>query len=883
MRVRELAKELGCNSAEIIAILENEGATGKVPASTMPAELEDKVRSTIAAEDYEPPEQTKKRSRSKKAKKPDGPAVLELFDEDEPPPPPPPEPKPEKPKKKKKPKKEKPAAAAVADPDVEAEAPTGDEITPPAVPAEVAEISEKIEKQAQPETETADAKTAPAESAEAPEKVDKKKKKPKILDHDPMPERVIPTIVYRPPKPETPAEPEPEPEAKSKKKKSKDEKIETHRVAKIPEFKQGPQEGRSAPAKGRKRERERFSREQIAERPGRDRGRRRKQKFVMKKSSPVAEFHRPEKLDVSLPLNLKDLCARIGVKANEIIREYMLQGRMMTINDYLDDLTILEIGEKYEIDINISKARDEEDTLKDYLKSVKKESDKKSPRDPIVTLLGHVDHGKTSLLERFIGRTGLASAEAGGITQHISAYRIERDEGNLTFVDTPGHAAFTEMRARGANVTDLVVLVVAVDDGVMEQTKEAVAHAREAKVPIIVALNKIDKPNANIMRAKQQLSGLELTPPDWGGNTEMIEVSALTGNGINTLLETVFLETQILELTADPSIPAIGTVLEAHLDSEVGVVATVLINEGTLHQGDIALAGPGFGKIRAMTTVDNKPIAEAGPSEPARILGLSGVPSAGDRMHVMADLETTRKIAESRQKRSREAELAKRKKHVTLEGLFGAIEAGNIQELNIVLKADVQGSLEVLTKEFSDLSTDEVAIRIIHSGVGGINQADVTLADASNAIVLGFTVVPDDAARLYAEEHGVEIRLYQVIYQATSDLKDALEGLLKPEIEEVVGAHLEIRQVFHASKIGNIAGCYVKDGTIARSHRVRLIRDSVIIYVGELQNLKRFQDDVKDVQAGYECGLKIKDYDDIKEGDIIESFFTREIARTIDV
>ncbi|TET38458.1 MAG: translation initiation factor IF-2 [Planctomycetota bacterium] len=878
MRVREFAKEFNVTPKEIIALLEADGITGKVPASSMPEDSIKPIREKVTSPDYAPlVEPRKSRSRSRKAKKPEGPATLELFDEDEPPPPPPPKPKKKKPKKEKK----KPAAAATA----VAEAPPGKK-TVSAEPGKAAAAAGTVE--APPGEAAAEAAKADVATVKKVEKQKKKtKKKPKTVERDLMPERVIPTIVFRPPRPEKPVEEKPKRKKKDKAIDKSAEKIETHRVARIPDFKQGPRESTektSAPAKGRRRERERFSRAQIADRHDRGRGPRRRQKFVMKRSAPVIEFKRPEELEISLPLTLKDLCPKIGIKANEIIRDYMMQGMFMTINDYLDELQVLEIGEKYGVDINITKARDEEDALAEYLKSFTRDPANKIPRNPIITLLGHVDHGKTTLLERFLDVTGLAAAEAGGITQHISAFYLEHSEGDITFVDTPGHAAFSEMRARGANVTDLVVLVVAVDDGVMEQTKEAIAHAREANVPIIVALNKVDKANANVMRTKQQLAGLGLSPPDWGGNTEMIEVSALKGGDeIKTLLETIVLETQIMELTADPTIPAVGTVLDAHLDSEVGVVASVLISEGTLHRSDIALAGPGFGKVRAMMDVGGKPIEEAGPSMPARMLGLSAVPSAGDRLNVCPNLETAKRTAENRQKRARESQLAKRKRHITLEGLFGAIEAGKIEELNLVLKADVQGSLEVLTKEFSELSTDEVRVRIIHSGVGGINHADVALADASNAIVIGFHVVPDDAARGYSEEHGVEMRLYQVIYHATSELKDALEGLLKPEIEEVVAGHIEIRQVFQASKIGNIAGCYVKDGKVARNHRVRLIRDSVIIYDGEIQTLRRFKDDVKEVQTGYECGLKIKNYDDIKTNDIIESYYTREIARTIEV
>jgi translation initiation factor IF-2 len=589
----------------------------------------------------------------------------------------------------------------------------------------------------------------------------------------------------------------------------------------------------------------------------------------------------PKKVIMDLPITVKDISSRLGIRANEIITKLLLGHNIRTtINQILNEEIVQLLGLEYGVEIEIRKKQipKEDDIIAEQI-STKLED--MLPRAPIVTFLGHVDHGKTSLLD-CIRKTNVAAGEVGGITQHIGAHKVEMNGKPIVFLDTPGHEAFTSMRARGANITDIVVLVVAADDGVMPQTEEALNHAKAANVPIVVALNKIDKPGINPLRVKQQLASLDLSPEEWGGKTQFVETSAVTKKGIDSLLERLLLEAEILELKANPKNPARGVVLEAHLSEGHGVVANVLIQDGTLRQGDIILCGRTFGRARLIINNRGIELKEAGPSTPVSVSDFSEVPEAGDKFYVVNDISKAREIAQERQKKDRETSLVKQQ-HVTLDSLYSKIAEGNVKEIKIILKADYKGSVEVLKKALEELSTPEIKVRILHSGVGGITESDVLLADASDALIIGFYVTTEDKARILAEENGVDIRTYKIIYDATNEVKAAMEGMLEPEAKEVVLGQVEIRQVYSISKVGNIAGCYVKTGKITRNSLVRLIRNNIIIYDGKLESLKIVKDDVKEVKAGFECGLKIAGYNDIKVGDIVETYEVQKIARVLTV
>ena len=593
----------------------------------------------------------------------------------------------------------------------------------------------------------------------------------------------------------------------------------------------------------------------------------------------VIEVKRPEKLELQAPVSVKELSTALGIKANEIIRKLFLsEGMKVTINDPLEEDKVLAIGLEHGCEIEVIKVADVEEEVPEI--AFEDKEDDLVTRAPVVAFLGHVDHGKTSLLDR-IRKSTVAEGESGGITQHIGAYRVDHGKSHVVFLDTPGHEAFTSMRARGADVTDVVALVVAADDGVMPQTIEAINHARAAEVKILVALNKIDKASANVQKTMQQLAAQGLNPVAWGGDVELVEVSAVTGAGLDDLLETLSLEAEILDLKANPKRPARGTVIEAHVSEGRGNVAHVLIRDGTLRRGDVVLCGPAYGKVKALYDDQGNSIDSAEPSTPVEITGLSTVPEAGDRLVLMRDLKEAARYAQRRQRRRRDASLAE-KRTVTLDNLFSRIEEGKAKEVRVIVKADVKGSLEPLKQEMVKLGTDEVKVKMIHSDVGGITESDVMLADASEALLIGFHVVPDEKARLLAEERRVEIRTYQVIYEATGDIRKALEGLLEPEKREEIVGHLEIREVFRASKVGRIAGCHVLDGRIERGGNARLTRDSVIIYTGKIDSVRRFKEDVKEVREGFDCGVRITGYDDIQVGDVIETFQIREIARTLD-
>ncbi|MCG7931658.1 MAG: translation initiation factor IF-2 [Candidatus Thiodiazotropha lotti] len=584
--------------------------------------------------------------------------------------------------------------------------------------------------------------------------------------------------------------------------------------------------------------------------------------------------------EVKVPENITvaDLAQRMTIKAAEVIKVLMKMGMMVTINQTLDrDTAILVVEEMGHVPV----AQRDEDIEADLLSE---EEDAHTQgeqvnRPPVVTIMGHVDHGKTSLLD-YIRTSRVAAGEAGGITQHIGAYHVDTDKGTVSFLDTPGHAAFTAMRARGAKVTDIVILVVAADDGVMPQTKEAIQHAKAAEVPLIVAINKIDKEEANPDRVIQELSQEEVIPEDWGGDTMFVRVSAKTGAGIDDLLDAILLQAEVLELQAVEDGPATGSIVESSLDKGRGPVATVLVQSGTLNRGDMIVSGKEFGRVRAMFDEAGRSIKTAGPSIPVVVLGLSGTPEAGDDVRAVSDERRAREIAELRQDKQRSTRLAAQKA-AKLDEMFTQMEEGETQTLNVIVKADVQGSVEALKESLVKTSTDEVKVRVVASGVGGINESDANLAVTSNAIIIGFNVRGDAGARRVVEEQGIDMRYYSIIYEIIDDVKKAISGMLSPEIREEIIGLAEVRDVFRNSKLGAIAGCMVLEGMVKRNNPIRVLRDNVVIYEGSLESLRRFKDDVTEVKSGMECGIGVKNYNDVQSGDQIEVFERTEIARTV--
>ncbi|HBJ2612358.1 TPA: translation initiation factor IF-2 [Clostridium botulinum] len=574
-------------------------------------------------------------------------------------------------------------------------------------------------------------------------------------------------------------------------------------------------------------------------------------------------------------ITVKEISDKLEKSYAEVIKELMLMGVMASVNQEINFEMAEKLAAKFDTEI-LKEEQDEEDDLEDILKDSEEEENLQK-RSPIITVMGHVDHGKTSLLDA-IRKSKVTSTEAGGITQHIGAYTVELNGESITFLDTPGHAAFTAMRARGAQVTDIVILVVAADDGIMPQTKEAISHCKAANVPLIVAINKIDRPGANIDKVKQELTEYGLVAEDWGGDTVCVPVSAHTKEGIDELLEMILLSSEILELKANPNRKAKGTVVEAKLDKGRGPVATLLVQNGTLTVGDSIVVGSTYGRIRAMFNDKGENIQSAGPSTPVGILGLSEVPEAGDKFYQVKDEKTARGIADKRKEKLRDEYLQSTHK-VSLEDLYNQIQEGTVKELGLIVKADVQGSVEALKQSLEKLSTEEVKVRVIHGGVGAINETDVTLATASNGIILGFNVRPDNNATIASERDGVDIKTYRVIYDAIEDIKSAMLGMLEPEFKEVVIGTAEVRQVYKISSVGTIAGAYVQTGKLARNAGARVIRDGIVIFESELGSLKRFKDDAKEVAQGYECGLSIEKFNDIKEGDIIECFIMEEIKK----
>ncbi len=582
-----------------------------------------------------------------------------------------------------------------------------------------------------------------------------------------------------------------------------------------------------------------------------------------------------KKLKVTEFVTANEMATMMDVSTTEIISACMSLGMMVTMNQRLDAETLSIVAEEFGYEVEFVTAEIEE-----AIEEVEDAAEDLKPRAPIVTVMGHVDHGKTSLLD-YVREANVIAGESGGITQHIGAYAVQLEDGQkITFLDTPGHEAFTAMRARGAQVTDIAVIVIAADDDIMPQTKEAIAHAQAASVPIIFAINKIDRPTANPDKIKEGLAAMNLLVEDWGGKIQSHDISAKTGEGVKELLEKVLLEAELLELKANPDRGAAGAVVEAFLDKGRGYVSTILVQNGTLKIGDYVLAGTNSGKVKAMQDERGKEVQEAGPSTPISILGLDGAPQAGDRFNVMEDEREAKQIATKRSQLQREQSV-RTQRHITLDEIGRRIALGDFKELNIILKGDVDGSVEALTDSFQKLSTDEIQVNIIHKGVGAITESDVLLASASDAIVIGFNVRPMGNARDIADKEEIDIRMYSIIYDAINDLKDAMEGMLSPEIKEEITGTAEIRETFKISKIGTIAGCMVTTGKIYRNSGIRLIRDGVVVFTGELSSLKRFKDDVKEVAKGYDCGLQIKNYNDIKEGDIVECFQEVAVAKKL--
>jgi translation initiation factor IF-2 len=589
----------------------------------------------------------------------------------------------------------------------------------------------------------------------------------------------------------------------------------------------------------------------------------------------MQEQEESKTLKVTEFISASDLASLMEVSVNDVISTCMGLGMFISINQRLDAESITVIADEFGFDVQFSSEDNDVD-----VEEVEDQENELKDRAPIVTIMGHVDHGKTSLLD-YIRDAKVTEGEAGGITQHIGAYDVMTETGKrVAFLDTPGHEAFTAMRARGAKITDIVIIVVAADDAVMPQTKEAINHAQVAGVPIVIAINKIDRPNANPEKIKEELANMNILVEDWGGKYQCQHISAKTGEGIDDLLEKVLLEAEVLELKANPDKPAVGSVIEAMLDKGRGYVTTLMVQGGTMKIGDVLLAGSYFGRVKAMFDHRGKKLTEVGPATPVQMLGLDGAPQAGDKFNVMENDREAREIATKREQIQREQSM-RTKKHITLDEIGRRLAIGNFKELNVIVKGDVDGSVEALSDSLLKLSTDEVAVSIIHKGVGQISESDVLLASASDAVIVGFQVRPSGSAKKLAENEEIEIRLYSIIYDAINEIKDAIEGMLAPTVEEVITGNIEVREVFKISKVGTVAGCYVTDGFVKRQNKVRLIREGIVKYEGNINQLKRFKEDVNEVKNGYECGISIKNYNDIKVGDVIEGFEEREVKRTL--
>ena len=597
------------------------------------------------------------------------------------------------------------------------------------------------------------------------------------------------------------------------------------------------------------------------------------------KAAKEAKQVRPEMIIVPEDnLTVQELADKLSLESSEIIKSLFFKGITATVTQSLDLATIETVAEEFGVPVLQDDVQEAAEKTVDMIES--DDLDSLIKRPPVITVMGHVDHGKTSLLDS-IRESRIASGEAGGITQHIGAYDVETNSGQkIAFLDTPGHEAFTAMRARGAKITDLVIIVIAADSTVMPQTKEAINHSKVAEVPIVFAINKIDTPNANVNKVKEDLSKIDILVEDWGGKYQCQEVSAKTGEGVEELLEKVLLEAELLELKANPDKKAIGTVIESELDKGRGYLTTMMVQGGTLSVGDIVLAGSQYGKVKALFDHRGTEKQTVGPATPILMLGLNGAPQAGDKFNVFDTDKEAREIATKREQLIREQKL-RTKKHVTLDEIGRRLALGSFKELNIILKGDVDGSIEALSDSMEKLSSEEISVNIIHRGVGQITESDVLLASASDAIIIGFQVRPSQNARSLAEKEGIDIRIYSIIYEAINEIKSAMEGMLEPTEEEVIAGNVEVREIYKISKIGTIAGCYVTNGNILRNNKIRLIRDGIVVYTGKIKQLKRFKDDVNEVKNGYECGLSIADFNDIKVGDVIESFEINEIKRKL--
>ncbi len=894
VRIYDLAREMGVPPKELTRRIKEElGLEVKSHSSTLSEEEAERVRRQLK-------EQADSKN-TEKASAPKRPMVIVRRKHHEETPPEEAQAeaaeKPEKPEKKlkiklvikKPPKKpaEPPAEEAKEKPKEVAAEKEAEQAAPKAEAKPVAPEEPKVEAKKEAEKEAApQVKRGPKVVAKAigvakqvVEPAKPKAEKPA----KPKKRRVVTEFERRPKKAEAAPPPPPEPEKKKKKKKKQ--------VVELDEFRKKAAKKKAA-AKP-KSEREEILEElelmeelqkpteelvevtQEAAEVSEEKKEKAKAKEKEEAERPPTLPRKEKKIKVYESIQVGELAKAMGVKAADVIRKFMELGTMVTINQSIDPETAAIVAAEFGYEVE--QAAIEEEQLLEYTPPSPEEL---KPRPPVVTVMGHVDHGKTTLLDA-IRQTDVASREAGGITQHIGAYKVRLKDGQeITFIDTPGHEAFTHMRARGAQVTDIVILVVAADDGVMDQTKEAIDHAKAAGVPIVVAINKIDKPDANPERVKKELAELGLIPEEWGGDTLYAEISAKKKIGIEDLLELVLLQAEMLELKAAPDRPARGRIIESRLDKGRGPVATVIIQEGTLREGDPFVAGTTYGRVRAMLDERGQRVKEAGPATPVEVLGFHEVPQAGDDFIVMPDEQKARKVAEYRARKQREAEMAREAK-MSLDKLFEKLKEGEVKELKVVLKADVQGTLEALQDSLRKLSTDEVRVNIIRSGIGAISESDVMLASASDAIVIGFNVRPTSKAKQLAEQEKVEVRFYDVIYKLIEDVKKAMSGLLEPEYEERIVGVAEVRATFKVPKVGVVAGCYVKEGKLERGAKVRLLRDNVVIYTGKISSLKRFKEDVKEVVAGYECGVGLENFNDIKVGDIIEAFELVEIKREL--
>jgi translation initiation factor IF-2 len=676
---------------------------------------------------------------------------------------------------------------------------------------------------------------------------------------------------------------------------SSDDKPE-RKKKKRPRRRIAPAESKKSSQKGRSTKRSKIEKEDVSDKEIQEqikatlaklsggKGSVSRSKYRREKRSAIAEAEEEKMLQqaeeskvlkVTEFISANDLASLMDVSVNDVISTCMSLGMFVSINQRLDAESITVIADEFGYNVEFTTSEDEV-TVEEHHDTEEELMD----RAPIVTIMGHVDHGKTSLLD-YIRSANVTADEAGGITQHIGAYDVTTEGGKrIAFLDTPGHEAFTAMRARGAKITDVVIIVVAADDNVMPQTKEAINHAQVAGVPIVIAINKIDRPSANPEKIREELSKINILVEDWGGKYQCQEISAKTGEGVDELLEKVLLESELLELKANPKKNAVGTVIEATLDRGRGYVTTLMVQAGTLKVGDVMLAGPYYGKVKAMFDYHGHKLTEVGPATPAAVLGLDGAPQAGDKFNVMDSEREAREIATKREQIHREQSI-RTKKHITLDEIGRRLAIGSFQELNVIVKGDVDGSVEALSDSLLKLSTNEVQVNIIHKGVGQISESDVLLASASDAVIVGFQVRPSNTARDIAENEEIEIRLYSVIYNAINDVKDAMEGMLAPTVEEVITGNVSVREVFKISKVGTVAGCYVTDGSVKRSNQIRLIRDGIVVHTGEIGQLKRFKDDVSEVKSGYECGISLKNFKDIQVGDVIEGFEEKEVKRTL--